>query len=189
MKENKYDIILIGGSAGSIPLCTALLKSLKKERAIPVVVIIHRMRNVDSELEKLLARESGLKKIIEPEDKQPLSEGKVYLAPQNYHLLFEEDRSFSLDYSDAVHYSRPSIDVSFESAAQVFGKKILAILLSGANADGAKGIAVLSSIGADCWIQDPATAESATMPAAAIAAAKGVSILPVEKMQERISEL
>lgn len=189
MKEKVYDIIIIGGSAGSIPVCVSLLKVLKKDQPIPVVLIIHRMRNVISELDKLLAKEAGVKKITEPEDKQPIGQGKIYLAPQNYHLLFEEDDCFSLDYSDAVHFSRPSIDVSFESAAMVYGKKVLAILLSGANADGAKGISVLAELGAECWVQDPASAQYPAMPSAAIAISGKVKVLTEEQMKQRLHEL
>jgi two-component system chemotaxis response regulator CheB len=189
LKEQAYDIILIGGSAGSIPVCVSLLKALKKDQPVPVVLIIHRMRNVVSELDKLLSKETGIKKITEPEDKQSISSGKVYLAPQNYHLLFEEDASFSLDYSDPVHYSRPSIDVSFESAALVYGTKVLAILLSGANADGAKGLSLLAELGADCWVQDPATAEYPAMPSAALALSEKVKVLTEDQMKERLHEL
>lgn len=189
LKEQAYDIILIGGSAGSIPVCVSLLKALKKDQPVPVVLIIHRMRNVVSELDKLLSKETGIKKITEPEDKQSISSGKVYLAPQNYHLLFEEDASFSLDYSDPIHYSRPSIDVSFESAALVYGTKVLAILLSGANADGAKGLSLLAELGADCWVQDPATAEYPAMPSAALALSEKVKVLTEDQMKERLHEL
>lgn len=189
MKETSFDIILIGGSAGSIPVCVSLLKALKKDQPVPVVLIIHRMRNVVSELDKLLTKETGIRKITEPEDKQPILPGKVYLAPQNYHLLFEEDASFSLDYSDAVHYSRPSIDVSFESAALVYGKRVLAVLLSGANADGAKSLSALAEMGAECWAQDPAIAEYPAMPAAAIAGSEKIKVLTEEEMKQRLHEL
>lgn len=189
MKGKAYDIIIIGGSAGSIPVCESLLKVLKKETTIPVVLVIHRMRNVVSELDKLLSRETGKKKVTEPEDKQAIASGKVYLAPQNYHLLFEEDNSFSLDYSDPVHFSRPSIDVSFESAASVFKKNVLAILLSGANADGAKGISLLAALGAECWVQDPASAQYPAMPSAAIAISDKVKVLTEEQMKQRLHDL
>lgn len=189
MRETKYDIILIGGSAGSIPVCISLLKALKKDHTAPVALIIHRMRNVVSELDKLLTKETGIKKITEPEDKQAIAAGKVYLAPQNYHLLFEEDGCFSLDYSDAVHYSRPSIDVSFESAATLYGNKVLAILLSGANADGAKGLSMLAALGAECWVQDPSLAEYPAMPAAAIAISEKIKILSEDEMKKRLREL
>lgn len=187
--STKYDMIIIGGSAGSIPICVSLLKALSHNKDIPVVLVIHRMRNVVSQLDKLLTREAGSAKITEPEDKQTINQGKIYLAPQNYHLLFEEDNSFSLDYSDPVHYSRPSIDVSFESAGRVYGSNVLAILLSGANADGADGISYLSDIGATCIVQDPNSAQYPTMPASAIALGKDTLIMNEEEMIIFLQEL
>lgn len=189
MKHSKYDIIIIGGSAGSMPICISLLKALFTNQSIPVVLIIHRMRNIVSELDKLLSRETGIKRISEPEDKQAIASGKIYLAPQNYHLLFEEDHSFSLDYSAPIHYSRPSIDVSFESAAEIYGERVLAILLSGANADGAKGLAYLAEKGADCIVQDPATAQYPAMPNSAIALSPKLKVLSEEAMTQFLQEL
>lgn len=185
----KYDIIVMGGSAGSIPVCISLLKALSNNKHIPVVLIIHRMRNVVSQLDKLLTREVGSIKVTEPEDKQPIAKGRVYLAPQNYHLLFEEDDSFSLDYSDPVHYSRPSIDVSFESAGRAYDNRVLAILLSGANADGSYGISYLSDIGADCIVQDPNSAQYPTMPSSAIALGKNIRIMNEAEMVAFLQEL
>lgn len=189
MQHPKYDIILIGGSAGSIPVCISLLKVLSTKKDIPVVLIIHRMRNIVSELDKLLTRETGSTKITEPEDKQAIIKGKLYLAPQNYHLLFEEDHSFSLDYSDPVHYSRPSIDVSFESAGRTYGSRVLAILLSGANADGAEGLSFLSDLGAECIVQNPNSAQYPVMPAAAIAFGKKIQVMNDQEMINFLQEL
>ncbi|MBL0882553.1 MAG: chemotaxis protein CheB [Chitinophagaceae bacterium] len=185
----KYDIIIIGGSAGSIPVCISLLKALNNNNDIPVVLIIHRMRNVVSQLDMLLTREVGSVKITEPEDKQSITKGKIYLAPQNYHLLFEEDHSFSLDYSDPIHYSRPSIDVSFESAGRTYGHRVLAILLSGANSDGAEGLSYLTDIGASCIVQDPSSAQYPTMPSSAIALDKKIRIMNEEEMTTFLQEL
>lgn len=189
MIHPKYDIIIIGGSAGSIPVCVSLLKALPINMPIPVVLIIHRMRNIVSELDKLLSRETGIKKIAEPEDKQAINKGKVFLAPQNYHLLFEDDNCFSLDYSAPVHYSRPSIDVSFESAAEMYGNRVLAILLSGANADGAKGLAYLAEKGADCIVQDPENAQYPAMPNSAIALSSKLKILDEQAIAKFLQEL
>lgn len=189
MTTPKYDMIIIGGSAGSIPVCVSLLKALSSNKTIPVVLVIHRMRNVVSQLDKLLTREVGTIKITEPEDKQVIMKGKVYLAPQNYHLLFEEEQTFSLDYSDQVHYSRPSIDVSFESAGRAYGDRVLAILLSGANADGAEGLSYLSDIGAYCIVQDPSSAEYPAMPTSAIALGKKIHIMNEMEMVTFLQEL
>lgn len=168
MKAGSFDIIIIGGSAGSIDVISSILKALPKKFGPTIVVVIHRMKNTTSRLDKLLSKDTGIKHIIEPEDKEPIRPGAIYLAPQNYHLLVESDRCFSLDYSEPVNFSRPSIDVSFESVAGVFGKKTLAILLSGANKDGAAGLSkVLKNKGA-ALIQSPDTAQYPAMPNAAI---------------------
>lgn len=168
MKESAFDIIVIGGSAGSIEVIIYLLKSLPKKFQTPVVLIIHRMKNTSSSLDNMLSKEAGLKNIIEPEDKEPIKRGRIYLAPQNYHLLVEQDHSFSLDYSEPVNFSRPSIDMSFESIAALFGPKTLAILLSGANKDGAAGLSKVIEKGGLALVQSPESAHYPAMPKAAI---------------------
>jgi len=168
MKESAFDIIVIGGSAGSIEVIIYLLKSLPKKFQTPVVLIIHRMKNTSSSLDDMLSKEAGVKNIIEPEDKEPIKRGRIYLAPQNYHLLVEQDHTFSLDYSEPVNFSRPSIDLSFESISGVFGPKTLAILLSGANKDGAAGLTKVIEKGGLALVQSPESALYPTMPKAAI---------------------
>ena len=106
--------------------------------------------------------------VREPDDKEVIQPNSIYLAPQNYHLLVEADRSFSLDYSELVNYSRPSIDVTFESLAGVYGSRVLVVLLSGANDDGARGMEAILSNGGQAIVQDPATADYAAMPQAAL---------------------
>jgi two-component system chemotaxis response regulator CheB len=164
----QYDMIIIGGSAGSLDVITAILLALPKDFQVPMVLVIHRMKNTPSKLDKMLARKTGVKQISEPEDKEPIRAGRVYLAPQNYHLLIEADKTFSLDYSEPVNYSRPSIDVSFESFAQVYGPKLLAVVLSGANKDGAAGLEAVIGCGGKALVQSPGGAEYASMPLAAI---------------------
>jgi two-component system chemotaxis response regulator CheB len=162
---HKYSILLIGGSAGSMPVLVELLSQLPSPFMIPVVIILHRLKNVESELDKLLSVQQP---IVEPEDKEALLPGNIYLAPQNYHLLIEEDSTFSLDYAEPVNYSRPAIDLSFSTAASVFGRRVLGILLSGANKDGAAGLCRITAAGGTGIAQDPQTAEFSMMPQAAI---------------------
>jgi len=162
---HKYSILLIGGSAGSMPVLVQLLNQLPSPFIVPVVIILHRLKNVESELNKLLSVQQT---IIEPEDKEIILPGNIYLAPQNYHLLIEEDGTFSLDYAEPVNYSRPAIDLSFSSAASVFGSGVLGILLSGANKDGAAGLCRITAAGGTGIVQDPLTAEFSMMPQAAI---------------------
>jgi two-component system chemotaxis response regulator CheB len=164
--SRRYDIIAIGGSSGSMPVLRRIVQGLPGQFTIPVVVVVHRLRNVKSEMVEILA---GNHTICEPDDKDPIRDGHIYLAPQNYHLLVEDSRIFSMDYSEPVNYSRPSIDVTFKCVADVYKNRALVILLSGASGDGAAGMrAVLDACG-HAIVQDPATCEAAAMPKTAIA--------------------
>ncbi|WP_343673067.1 chemotaxis protein CheB [Chitinophaga sp.] len=183
MKNKQYDIITIGGSAGSIAVISAILNALPDQVQTPVVIILHRLRNVQSEMGRLL---SSKRRIIEPEDKEAVKPRHIYLAPQNYHLMLEADKTFMLDYSELVNYSRPSIDMTFSSVAEVYGSRALAILLSGANRDGAAGMCDILAAGGTGIVQDPASAAFETMPQAALEMCKGVYILSVEDIIEFI---
>lgn len=173
-------LILIGGSAGCLNVVVDILKKLPSSFDIPVVVILHRLKNVISEMDKILSFHISIKKVVEPEDKEIIKTGGIYLAPQNYHLLVEADHSFSLDYSETVLYSRPSIDVTFQSAANIYGKNTIAILLSGTNADGTAGIKRVIDAQGTAIVQDPATADYSFMPQNAIDNNKEVKILAPE---------
>lgn len=186
MEKKSFNIIVIGGSAGCIEVIVYILKSLPASFQTPVVLVIHRMKNRTSRLDKLLSKDARIQTIIEPEDKEPIQPGKIYLAPQNYHLLVEDDHTFSLDYSEQVNFSRPSIDVSFESIANVFQSKTLAILLSGANKDGASGLAKVIEKGGSAIIQSPNTAQYTTMPLAAIDINSSALIQSREEIINRI---
>ncbi len=162
------ELVIIGGSAGSIDALLRILPNISPSVSFAVVLVLHRLPAEDQTLEQLLAIKSSLPLIL-IEDKTKLLRGTLYVAPADYHLLFESRNEFSLDGSEKVNYSRPSIDVSFESAAAVFGNRVTGILLSGANADGTLGFAALKESGARTIAQDPATAEVPFMPQAAIA--------------------
>lgn len=183
MKITDFDIIVIGGSSGSLPILMEILNALPQGFSVPIVIVIHRLKNVESDLQTILS--SNLT-VCEPEDKDAIIPGGIYLAPQNYHLLVENDHTFSMDYSEAVNYSRPSIDVTFTSVAGVYKEKTLAILLSGANKDGADGINEIIEHGGSGIAQDPATAEYTAMPEAAIQANSMVQVLAKEKIIELI---
>ncbi len=163
-----FKILLIGGSAGSLQVLGSILNALPKIFNLPIVIILHRQKNVNSKMSRLLGKYATEKTILEPDDKELISECCIYLAPQNYHLLIEEDHSFSLDYSEPVLFSRPSIDVSFESAARVFKQHAITILLSGANSDGTKGIETILKNGGTAIVQSPHSAEFNMMPQAAL---------------------
>ena len=160
-------VLLIGGSAGSFKLIFKLVKSFPFDLNKTVIIVIHRKRNFFSEIEKLFAENSRML-LREISDKEKIESNAIYIAPANYHTLIESDGYFGLDVSDAVWYSKPSIDVTFESAADVYKKNCTAILLSGANQDGAEGLLKLRENGALTIAQHPEDAEMADMPQAAI---------------------
>ncbi len=183
MSNTKYDIVVIGGSAGSIPVVIQILESLPAHTRVPMVIVIHRLKNVVSELSTLL---SHTRLVIEPEDKSPIEEGGIYLAPQNYHLLVEYSKTFGLDYSEAVNYSRPSIDVTYSSVSEVYKNRVLGILLSGANNDGAQGLKEIMLNGGGGIVQDPASAEHIALPVAAISLCDGVAVLTPQSIIEEL---
>lgn len=165
---NTKKIIAIGGSAGSLPVVLNILQHISPGFAIPIVIILHRLKNSPSEMDKIVSITRSDLKLREPDDKEPVKPGYIYIAPANYHLLLEADGTFGLDYSELVQYSRPSIDVTFESIAAVYGPNATAIILSGANNDGAEGIARIIEKGGTGIVQDPLASEYPVMPAAAI---------------------
>lgn len=179
MNKKDIDIILIGGSSGSVGTVQHILAALPADFSIPVVLVLHRMKNVESRLEAVL---SLRKNIREPEDKEPVRNGFIYLAPQNYHLLVEADKTFAMDYSELVNFSRPSIDVTFTCVSSVYGSKVLGILLSGANKDGAEGLSTIVRNGGMAIAQDPVSTEYPTMPQAAIKKNKGVLVQAPESI-------
>ncbi len=169
-KNNGLDpktVVVIGGSTGSIDVLLQLLPALPNPLTFAMVVVIHRKNTSDSALVNLLAVRTHVP-VQEVEDKDVLTPGTIYLAPADYHLLLEKDGTFTLDYSEKVHYSRPSIDVTFESVADVYGSGVTGILLSGANADGTAGLQAISQAGGTTIVQHPDTAQVAYMPQQAI---------------------
>ena len=171
MEENKLNplvkVVIIGGSAGSLEVLLQVLPKLQNIDTLVIILIVHRRNSDDNFLEELIRMKSGLK-VKEVEDKTPIKVGHVYVAPADYHLLIEDNFSFSLDVSEKINYSRPSIDVGFESAADVFGTKLVAILLSGANNDGTNGLLSVKQTGGTVIVQKPETADVPYMPAHAI---------------------
>lgn len=161
------DIVLIGGSAGSFKLFFSVVKNINADINKTIILVMHRKKNFFSEIEKLFAEHSRIY-LKEIADKDELKKNTIYIAPANYHTLIEKEGYFSLDVSEPVWYSKPSIDVTFESAAEVFNGRCAAILLSGANQDGAEGLLKLRQSGSLTIAQDPQEAEMAEMPRSAI---------------------
>ena len=157
-------VVLIGGSAGSFrPVCS-LLRVLPARFPFPVVMVLHRLKTINAGFREALAAAVPGISVTEPCDKDEIENGRIYLAPANYHLCFEDTHTFSLSTDPAVQYSRPSIDVTFASAARIYGKHAMAIMLSGANKDGVAGSALICAKGGKVIAQDPSECEMETMP-------------------------
>lgn len=185
---NAQKIFLIGGSAGSLKVLMEILPSLNRDLSFPIIIILHRKSSSDSSLSDLLKNKSGLK-VIEAEEKDKLLPGIIYLAPPDYHLLIENDFTISLDFSEKLNYSRPSIDITFISASEVYKENTLALLLSGANSDGVQGLISIKEKNGTTLVQEPATAEVKYMPLQAISNAKIDYILRPEEIAEYINQL
>lgn len=173
-------IVVIGASLGGLNALEVILSQLPKNLPVAVAIAQHRHKSSNGELIAYL-QERSLLPVIEAEDKQPITPGKIFLAPADYHLLVEPGY-FALSTDPPVTYARPSIDVLFESAADAYGAQVIGIILTGASNDGAKGLAKIQAYGGKVIIQNPATAECKIMPEAAIKAVKIAQILPLAEI-------
>ena len=178
------ELVAIGASWGGIDALRQILAPLPGDLPVAVVLVQHRGREDGDGLVDLL-RSSTRLPVSEPEDKEPILPGRVYLAPADYHLLIDR-RSFALSVEPLVNHARPSIDVVFESAAQAYRDRLMAIILSGAGRDGAMGLHRVKALGGMTAVQDPATAHARAMPDAAIAAARPDRILPLAEIPDLI---
>ncbi|WP_286896812.1 MULTISPECIES: chemotaxis protein CheB [Sphingobacterium] len=181
-------ILLLAGSAGGFSVILNILKSLERPILIPVIVIVHRNPKYASSIEDTLSK-ALVQKVKTADDKEAIANGTIYFAPAGYHLLVEPDYSFSLDISEPVQYSRPSIDVTFESVAEIYKENCTAILFSGANQDGAQGLLMIKQYGGTTFVQDPATAEVPIMPEAAIQLDAQERILTIQEIKDYIKQL
>jgi two-component system, chemotaxis family, protein-glutamate methylesterase/glutaminase len=176
------ELVAIGASLGGLNALMTLLGDIRPGLPLPIVIVQHRAISPDGHgLAQLLEEHTGLA-VVEAEDKMPMRDGVVYLAPADYHLLIEEPGLLALSTDAPVRSARPSIDVLFETAATAYGDKALAVLLTGASADGAAGLAAVKARGGLAIVEDPATAECRTMPAAGLAAAAVDYVLPLPKI-------
>ena len=143
---NNCKVLIIGGSAGSLEVLITILPRLKENPPFAIVVVLHRKSSEDILLEELIKHKSKMP-LMDVEDKVELLPGYIYVAPSDYHLLFEKNGLLSVDASEKINYSRPSIDVAFESAAEVYASGVTGILLSGANSDGTEGLKTIKNAG------------------------------------------
>ena len=165
-----------------------MFSQLPKDFKTPVIVVQHIGSHSDDHWIKLLNDRSNLT-VKEADEKESIEKGKVYIAPANYHLLIEKDKTFSLTIGERVNYSRPSIDVLFESAAEAYKNKLIGIILTGSNHDGTNGVKRVKECGGLTIIQNPETAESAFMPKSAISAIVPDYILSLDAIAELLIEL
>lgn len=168
--------VIIGASAGALETLSLILPSLPADFPLPVFVIVHVPPDKRSVLADIFDAKCQLH-VIEAEDKEPVEPGVIFFAPPNYHMLFEDNMTIALSNEEEVLFSRPSIDVAFESAVDVWGDKLTGIILTGANQDGAKGLQAISKAGGAIIVQDPENAHAQAMPEAAIAACPQALIL------------
>jgi two-component system chemotaxis response regulator CheB len=182
-----YDIAVVGTSWGGLAALRMLVAGLPDSFQMAVVLVQHRHKDSDHLLRVLLQERSALE-VCEVEDKMPLEHGRIYVAPPDYHTLVEPGH-FSLSTEAPVRYSRPSIDVTFSSAADSYAHRTVGIVLTGANADGADGLRRISDRGGMALVQDPATAESPTMPAAAVKAVPRARVMSLPEIVLYLSGL
>lgn len=185
--DGKYQAIVIGTSAGGLFALSVLLEKLPSGFGIPIIVVQHRSKDERDLLEEVMQNKCKIQ-IKQADEKENIASGFVYIAPPDYHLLIESDKTFSLSSDEQVHFSRPSIDVLFETAAMVFKDTLVGIILTGANNDGAAGIISVKKFGGLTIAQDPVDAQFPAMPEAAIKTNAVQHIWTLSKIQKFLIE-
>lgn len=180
--------VVIGASAGAVDALSAILPALPPGYPLPVLVVVHVPPDKKSLMADLFRYKCRVD-VREADDKEPLTPGTVYFAPPDYHLLVEPDRRLSLSSEEPVHFSRPSIDVLFESAADAFGAALVGVVLTGASADGASGLRAVRAAGGRAVVQNPDEAAVPTMPRAALAACPDAAVLTLEQIAAHLCDL
>jgi two-component system chemotaxis response regulator CheB len=181
-------VIVVGASAGAVEVLLGLLPSLPADFPLPILTVVHLPPQNESSLASLFQAKCQLS-VVEAEDQEPLVPGTAYFAPPNYHLLVESPSRLALSSDEPVMYSRPSIDVLFETAADVFDAGVLGIILSGANADGAAGLRKIIDAGGKGVVLDPNHAPAAAMPRAAIESNPQVQIMTLPAIRQSLLEM
>lgn len=178
-------IVVIGGSKGGINAIQTILSGIDSPFPHPVVLVLHRMSFMEDRLIHIIQHDCRIP-VNEPDDKDPVLSGRLYLAPADYHLMIEDGR-FHLSIDEPVRYNRPSIDILFASAADDYGSGVTAILLTGANADGTQGLTAVKRKKGTTLVQDPETAEAPEMLRSAIAAGVADQVLSLESIAEYLA--
>lgn len=184
----KPEAIFIGGSAGSLDVILQILVAFEGKLSVPVIIILHRKPGTDFLLADLIKAKTNLF-VKEAEEKETITPGTIYMAPADYHLLIEEDKTFSFDASEKINYSRPSIDVTFMEAARVYGQSAACILLSGASRDGTDGLKAVKEAGGLTIVQHPDSAEIAYMPEIALKNVQVDRVFTLAEINKMVAEL
>ena len=184
----RVDAVVMGASAGGIEALATLLPALPPGLRPPVFIVLHLPRDRPSVLVDIFARKCAVP-VREAEDKEAVASGTVYFAPADYHLLVDQGPQISLSADDPVHHSRPSIDVLFESAAEIYRERLLGIILSGANEDGASGLAAIHDAGGVTVVQCPKTARAPQMILSALKLRPADRVLPLDEIAALLSTL
>lgn len=182
------EAIVIGASAGALEALSVILPSLPKDFGPPIIIVVHIPPDKRSVLSELFRAKCQVQ-VREAEDKEPLEASTAYFAPPDYHLLVEGNGTLGLSSEEPVLFSRPSIDVLFESAADVYGSRLTAILLTGANQDGARGMLAVAEAGGELIIQDPGTAFAAAMPEAGLALCPDATVMSLGGISEYLRRI
>lgn len=186
--NNSYKAVVIGGSAGSFQGVVKILSQLPKGFPLPIIMALHRLKHVRNGFVEALSIKSVVQ-VTEPNDKEPIKKGSVYLAPANYHMSVELGNNFALSTEEMVNNSRPAIDITLSTCAFLYKEKLLGILLSGANKDGALGMKHIHERGGTTIVQEPTECMIDTMPKAALAITKIDHIMRIDEIVEVLKEL
>lgn len=186
--NNSYKAVVIGGSAGSFQGVVKILSNLPKNFPLPIIMCLHRLKHVRHGFVEALSLKSVVQ-VTEPNDKESIKKGGIYLAPANYHMSVELGHHFALSTEEMVNNSRPAIDITLGTSAYVYKEKLIGILLSGANKDGARGMQSIKDKKGLTIVQDPTECMIETMPKAALTATKIDHILKVDQIIEFLCEL
>ncbi|MCF8070024.1 MAG: chemotaxis protein CheB [Desulfobacterales bacterium] len=166
-RENRFEAVVVGVSAGGLKALQVILSELDKKFHPSVIIVQHISPAADNFLPRFLNKKSALP-VKQADEKEVIKSGYVYIAPPDYHLLVEEDKTFSLSVDGKINYARPCIDVLFETAAYAYGAALVGLLLTGANRDGSQGLKKIKEAGGLTIVEDPKTAEVPIMPQGAI---------------------
>jgi two-component system chemotaxis response regulator CheB len=186
--RGRVDAIVIGASAGGVEALTVLLPSLPVGIVEPIFIVMHLPRDTPSVLAEIFRPRCAMR-VEEAEDKMPVQAGTVYFAPPDYHLLIDKGPLLALSTDEPVHFSRPAVDVLFQSAVDVYRERLLGVILTGANEDGAEGLAAIHLAGGTTIVQDPATALSPVMPEAALRRTSVDHVLPLSGIASLLATL